>query len=74
MTTKRTVKQMPVRLWDLIVKHSRSTKGPYHPVTDIHLGSVLTNVSVPNEGGLNILYNIREVYIYGTSKLANVRL
>ena len=56
---------MPVRLWDLIVKHSRSTKGPYHPVTDIHLGSVLTNVSVPNGGWFKyfIQYS-RSLYIW----------
>ena len=74
MTTKRTVKRMPVRLWDLIVKHSRSTKGPYHPVTDIHLGSVLTNVSVPNGGWFKyfIQYS-RSLYIW-YKHTGNVRL
>ena len=49
-------------------------RGPHHPVTDIHLGSVLTNVSVPNGGWFKyfIQYS-RSLYIW-YKHTGNVRL
>ena len=59
-------------LWGLIVKHSRFKEDLTTLSPTIILVVYWLTFLYQIEGGLKTLYNIRDVYIYGTTTLAMV--